>query len=51
MSDHLILTSKCEKCSYSIINDNDKSKIKIFCKYKKKNYYFGQYIPCENFKK
>lgn len=50
MSEHMVLTSECEKCIYSIIDDKNKSCIKIFCKDKKKSYYFGQYIPCENYK-
>lgn len=43
----MIITSECEKCVHSQINEEDKSKIKIYCKIKNKSYYYGQCIPCE----
>lgn len=45
---NMILTSECEECRYGIIDDRDRSKIKVFCKDKDKEYYYGQCIPCEN---
>lgn len=44
----MILTSECEQCIHSIINEEDKARIKVYCKVKDKTYYWGQYIPCEN---
>lgn len=43
----MIITSECENCTYSIINDMDRSKVKVYCKIKDKTYYYGQCIPCE----
>lgn len=41
----------CEECEYCIINDDDKAKIKVKCKYREKEYYWGQCIPCEDKRK
>jgi len=43
----MILTSECEQCIHSIICEEDKAKIKIYCNVKDKTYYWGQCIPCE----
>ncbi|KAI4438896.1 hypothetical protein C824_001376 [Schaedlerella arabinosiphila] len=43
----MIITSECEKCVYSKIYEESKSKVKIYCKIKDKHYYYGQCIPCE----
>lgn len=43
----MIITSECEKCIHSIIDETNKAKIKIYCDIKDKTYYFGQCIPCE----
>lgn len=43
----MIITSECEKCIHSILNEQDKAKLKIYCKVKDKSYYWGQCIPCE----
>ncbi len=43
----MILTSECEQCIHSIVNDSDKAKVKIYCDIKDKTYYWGQCIPCE----
>jgi hypothetical protein len=43
----MIITSECENCIYSSIDDEDKSKVKIYCSIKDKTYYYGQCIPCE----
>lgn len=44
----MILTSECEECDYGIVDDSNRAKIKVFCKDKDKEYYYGQCIPCEN---
>ena len=43
----MIITSECEQCIHSTINDINKSKVKIYCSVKDKTYYWGQCIPCE----
>lgn len=43
----MIITSECEQCIHSIINEEDKAKITIYCKQKDKTYYWGQCIPCD----
>lgn len=43
----MILTSECENCIQSTINDDDKSKILVYCKIKDKTYYWGQCVPCD----
>lgn len=49
----IIVTSECEKCIHSVLDESDKSKVKIYCKVKDKVYYWGQCIPCgyKEFKK
>ena len=42
----MILTSECEECMNSVINDEDKAKVKVYCSVKDKTYYWGQCIPC-----
>lgn len=44
----MILTSECEECIYGIIDDTNKARIKVKFSDKDKEYYYGQYIPCEN---
>lgn len=44
----MIITSECENCIYATIDDSDKSKVKIHCDYKYKDYYYGQCIPCDH---
>lgn len=44
---NMILTSECEHCMNSLINDEDKAKVTVYCKVKDKTYYWGQCIPCE----
>ena len=46
-----ICTSKCTTCKNCILIDTDKSKIKIYCKEKQKEYYYGQIIPCDSYDK
>lgn len=42
----MILTSECEQCIHSAINEEDKARVKVHCKVKDKTYYWGQCIPC-----
>lgn len=44
---NMIITSECEKCIHSTIDESDKSWIKIYCAAKDKTYYWGQCIPCD----
>ncbi len=44
----MILTSECKECVYGIIDETNKARIKVRCRLKNKEYYYGQYIPCEN---
>ncbi len=43
----MIITSECERCPQSIINDEDKARVTVYCKVKDKMYFWGQCIPCE----
>lgn len=43
----MIITSECEKCIHSIIDESNKAWIKIYCTAKDKTYYWGQCIPCD----
>ena len=44
----MIITSECEKCINSTIDEEDKARVMVYCKDKDKTYYWGQCIPCEN---
>ena len=44
---NMIITSECEQCIHSTINEEDKARVKVYCNVKDKTYYFGQCIPCE----
>jgi len=44
----MIITSECEQCIHSVIDETDKARIKIYCNIKDKTYYWGQCIPCDN---
>lgn len=44
---NMIITSECEKCIHSIINERNKAEIEVYCKIKDKKYRWGQCIPCE----
>jgi len=48
MDEKMILTSECEKCTYCILDENDKAKIIIHCTAKNKDYIYGQRIPCKD---
>lgn len=43
----MIITSECEQCTHSILDESDKAKLKIYCQIKDKIYYWGQCIPCD----
>lgn len=43
----MILTSECEQCPQSIIDDEDKARVIVYCKVKDKMYFWGQCIPCD----
>ncbi len=43
----MINTSECEKCIHSMLNEEDKAKIYIYCIIKNKKYLYGQCLPCE----
>lgn len=45
---NMILTSECEKCIYGEIDETNKARIKVHCKYRNREYYYGQCIPCED---
>lgn len=44
---NMIITSECEQCIHSTINEIDKAHVKVYCNLKNKTYYWGQCIPCE----
>lgn len=44
---NMIITSECEQCIHSTINEENKARVKVHCKIKNKTYYFGQCIPCD----
>ncbi len=43
----IIAGKDCESCIYSLVKDEDISKVKVYCKCKDKEYYWGTCIPCE----
>lgn len=49
MSVTTVLTSDCENCKYGNIDEENKARVRVHCDIKNKNYYFGQYIPCDFF--
>lgn len=44
----MIITSECEECIHSAINDLDKARVKVYCRIKDKTYYWGQCILCDH---
>lgn len=50
MSD-MIITSLCEKCRFGSVDDSDKARVKVYCNYKEREYWFGACIPCDNYTK
>ena len=47
----MICTSECVNCIYGTLDASDKAKAKIICSNKEKEYYYGQIINCENFRR
>lgn len=45
---NMIITSECEDCIHSSIDEYDKAKVKVYCKIKDRRYYWGQCIPCDS---
>ena len=43
----MIITSECEQCIHSAINEEDKARVKVYCSVKDKTYFWGQCIPCD----
>ena len=43
----IIMGRDCEDCAKCTINDEDKSRVKVYCADRDKWYYYGQCIPCE----
>ena len=44
----VINTSECENCKHGVVDDSNRATVKVYCKARGKNYYFGQVIPCED---
>lgn len=44
---NMIITSEYEQYIHSVINEEDKAKVKVYCRVKDKTYYFGQCVPCD----
>lgn len=44
----MVITSECERCIHSAIDETDKAKIKVYCNVKDRTYHWGQCIPCDN---
>lgn len=45
---NMIITSECEECRYGSIDDSNKARVKVYCSYRDKYYFYGQCIPCED---
>lgn len=43
----MIITSECEQCIHSTINEENRARVTVYCKVKDKTYYWGQCIPCD----
>lgn len=44
-----ICTSECVNCIHGTLDNSNKSKVKIICAVKEREYYYGQRINCEDF--
>lgn len=44
----IIVGKDCEDCTFCTINDRDRSRVKVHCAVRDKDYYYGQCIPCED---
>lgn len=45
-----ICTSECVNCIHGTLDNSNKSKVKIICAVKEREYYYGQRINCEDYK-
>ena len=45
----IIAGEKCEKCWYGTLWDDGKA-CKVYCEARGKEYFYGQKVPCEQFK-
>lgn len=43
----MIITSECEQCIHSVINEGNKARVTVYCRVKDKTYFWGQCIPCD----
>lgn len=41
----MIITSECEKCIHSTVDEEDKARVKVYCSVKDKTYYWGNVYP------
>lgn len=49
--EEMIITSVCEKCTHSRIDETNKANIRVYCEVKDKTFCWGQCIPCDTFTK
>ena len=47
----IIAGKDCENCVYASIDETDKSRIRVYCDARDKQYYWGQNIQCDDKKK
>ncbi len=46
MSEKMVCTSDCIYCTNCILKESDKSRVKIHCIAKEREYWYGQMVPC-----
>lgn len=44
----IIAGKECEKCIYATIDETDKSRIRVYCDARDRQYYWGQNVPCDD---
>lgn len=47
----MIITSECEGCRYGSVDERNPRKVLVYCKKRKRGYFYGQCIACDDFKK
>ncbi len=47
----VITTDQCEHCVYGSVNEISKAEMYVHCQRKDKTYFFGQCVPCDDFRK
>ena len=45
----VIITSECEDCRYGEVREESKARIRVFCSYKDKMYWYGQCVQCDSY--